>query len=244
MATINWADIVGDSTVVSGGYIGDLLTLARAHVDAAIKAGELTQETAGEIYTAMIPSAFQQGIAYAMSEELTIAAIDKAASEALSAEAQLVNERLIAGYHIDGNGEWTGPIETDASGYFQMVKLATQQGMLENQALMVGYETSKKMEGLQADLDLKAKNIEQMQADINFNIAKKTVMEQTRRDNIRMKSAEQFAEFMKYISAANVIPGANDFANMRALINGIGTGLSSDTSVVTITSSGADYVKP
>ena len=69
-------------------------------------------------------------------------------------------------------------------------------------------------------------------------------MEQTRNDNIRSKAAEQFAEFMKYISAANVVPGANDFANMRKLITAMNDGIANPNIVATITTSGADYIKP
>ena len=69
-------------------------------------------------------------------------------------------------------------------------------------------------------------------------------MEQTRKDNIRSKAAEQFAEFIKYLSAANVVPGANDFANMRALINAMNDGILNPDASATITTVGDNYVKP
>ncbi len=75
MADITWDSIVGDQTINSGGYVGDLLTLARAHVDAAIKNNELTKEAAGQVYTALIPAAIQNGIGFAMQEQLTEAKI-------------------------------------------------------------------------------------------------------------------------------------------------------------------------
>lgn len=94
------------------------------------------------------------------------------------------------------------------------------------------------------DLEIRDKQIESAGADIAFNESKKIIMEQTRKDNVRSKAAEQFAEFIKYLSAANVVPGANDFANMRALINAMNNGISNPDAVATITTSGADYVKP
>ena len=94
------------------------------------------------------------------------------------------------------------------------------------------------------DLMIKDKQIESATADIAFNVSKKTIMEQTRKDNIRSKAAEQFAEFMKYISAANVVPGPTDFSNMRALITAMNNGIANPDNVATITTSGADYVKP
>ena len=69
-------------------------------------------------------------------------------------------------------------------------------------------------------------------------------MEQTRKDNIRSKAAEQFAEFIKYLSAANVVPGANDFKNMRALINAMNDGIANADVAASLTTSGSDYVKP
>ena len=69
-------------------------------------------------------------------------------------------------------------------------------------------------------------------------------MEQTRKDNIRSKAAEQFAEFIKYLSAANVVPGANDFVNMRGLINAMNDGILDPDIKATLTTSGSDFVKP
>jgi len=68
---ILWSDVIGTATIEDGGYIGDLLTLARAHVNAAIVANEITQAEAGQVYTAMIPAAMQNGIGFAMQEAIT-----------------------------------------------------------------------------------------------------------------------------------------------------------------------------
>ena len=94
------------------------------------------------------------------------------------------------------------------------------------------------------DLEIRDKQIESATADIAFNESKKLIMEQTRKDNIRSKAAEQFAEFIKYLSAANVVPGTNDFVNMRALINAMNSGILNPDISATLTTSGADYVKP
>ena len=63
---INWINLVGEQTLDKGGYVGDLMTLARAHIDDAVAKNRITRDQAGEIYTAMIPSAFQTGLAYSM----------------------------------------------------------------------------------------------------------------------------------------------------------------------------------
>ena len=123
-------------------------------------------------------------------------------------------------------------------------KWAIQKKVLENQLAMSDIDVGYKEKNLLVDLEMREKQVESANADISFNESKKTIMEQTRKDNIRSKSAEQFAEFMKYLSAANVVPGANDFVNMRLLINAMNEGIADPDIVANITSSGADYVKP
>lgn len=123
-------------------------------------------------------------------------------------------------------------------------KWALQRKVLENQLEMSNVDVRYKEQNVTKDLAIRDKQIESATADIAFNTSKKTIMEQTRKDNIRSKAAEQFAEFIKYLSAANVVPGANDFANMRALINAMNSGIANPDTVATITTSGQDYVKP
>ena len=63
---INWTKLVGEKSLTDGGYTGDLMLTARAHIADAVKNNEITQAQAGEIYTAMIPSAFQTALAFAL----------------------------------------------------------------------------------------------------------------------------------------------------------------------------------
>lgn len=123
-------------------------------------------------------------------------------------------------------------------------KWALQKKVLENQLAMSDIDLAYKEKNVQRDLEIRDKQIESADADIEFNKSKKQIMEWTRNDNIRSKSAEQFAEFMKYISAANVVPGTNDFQNMRKLITAMNDGIANPDAIATITTSGADYVKP
>ena len=123
-------------------------------------------------------------------------------------------------------------------------KWAIQRGILQNQKEMSDIDVAYKEANALKDLEIRDKQIESATADIAFNESKKIIMEQTRKDNIRSKAAEQFAEFIKYLSAANVIPGANDFMNMRALINAMNEGIANPDVAATITTSGPDYVQP
>ena len=123
-------------------------------------------------------------------------------------------------------------------------KWALQRKVLENQLAMSNIDVAYKEPNVLRDLEIRDKQIESATADIAFNESKKIIMEQTRKDNIRSKAAEQFGEFIKYLSAANVVPGANDFKNMRALINAMNEGIANPDVAATITTSGPDYVKP
>ena len=67
---IVWKDVVGDGTLENGGHIGDLLKVARAHVDDAVTKNRLTQQDAGQIYTAMVPAAMQSAINYVINQKI------------------------------------------------------------------------------------------------------------------------------------------------------------------------------
>ena len=123
-------------------------------------------------------------------------------------------------------------------------KWALQRKVLENQLSMSNIDVAYKEPNVLRDLEIRDKQIESATADIAFNESKKIIMEQTRKDNIRSKAAEQFGEFIKYLSAANVVPGSNDFVNMRALINAMNNGIIDPDVYATITTSGSDFVKP
>ena len=123
-------------------------------------------------------------------------------------------------------------------------KWALQRGILQNQKEMSDIDVAYKEANVLKDLEIRDKQIESAAADIAFNESKKLIMEQTRKDNIRSKAAEQFAEFIKYLSAANVVPGANDFVNMRGLINAMNDGILDPDVKATLTTSGSDFVKP
>lgn len=93
MADILWENVVGLKTVSDGGHFGDLLTIARAHVDDAVRTNRLTSAQAGEIYTAMIPAAMQQAMQFELSEKLTEAQIDD-----VTAATELKNANIAVAY--------------------------------------------------------------------------------------------------------------------------------------------------
>lgn len=128
------------------------------------------------------------------------------------------------------------------------IKLANhtkQLRMLESQAAMLEIDQSYKDTMVQKDLTLKTKQADQLQADIDFNISKKAIMEWTRKDNVRMQAAREFSELLKYISAAGAVPSETDFTNIRNLINNINSGVVTEDAQATITdpTSGTSYQK-
>jgi hypothetical protein len=236
----NWYNIVGDKTLVNGGFIGDLLKLGRAHIKEAKLKGEVTNQEAGVIYASLMTASIKEAVSYGLN-------IGQSLAKARSEEAKSINERIVSGYAIDGvtpEGDiiWSGPLDSKTTGRYQINKIDIQQGILEDQAKMTGYEESKKLDSLNLDLDQKQKMIDQIQSDIRFSDSKKTVMENTRNDQVRMKASEEFSEFLKYISAANVVPCKQDFENMRELINAVNDGIMSpDASAVLTVSTTEDF---
>lgn len=140
--------------------------------------------------------------------------------------------------------------ELEMEKLFQEIKENTekwdkQKVIVDNQVEMSNIDRQFKYTLVSKDVAIKEKQLSQMASDIAFNEAKKIIMELTRKDNIRMKSAEMFAEFLKYLSAANVIPAGQDFENIRNLIIAIQQGLTNENAVALIASpTGAQYTKP
>jgi hypothetical protein len=120
-----------------------------------------------------------------------------------------------------------------------------QKEMLQSQANMLAVDEANKATMVALDITSKQKQQAQIQADIDFNVSKRTVMEWTRKDNVRMQAAREFAELLKYISAAGAVPAETDFANIRTLINGINQGVMVEDYQATITNplSGSSWVK-
>lgn len=94
-ADIVWEDVVGSGTVEDGGHVGDLLKIARAHVDEAVRQNRLTQKDAGQVYTAMIPAALQSALKFVMDEKLLESQIDKSTADAESAKTKALTEEAL-----------------------------------------------------------------------------------------------------------------------------------------------------
>ena len=60
----DWSSVVGSKTLTSGGKVGDLLKITRAHIEDAKTKGELTEAGAGEAYASAIMESMKNAIAF------------------------------------------------------------------------------------------------------------------------------------------------------------------------------------
>lgn len=213
------------------GVFDQLMMAVNGNIQAQFDAGRIKGSDYANVYMNSMQAAMGEAMKFVLNKKLVEKQVDQAEQQVEIAKKQIelqdvqiaINEVQLA----ENSEKW-----------------GIQKNVLENQLTMSNVDVANKAAHAAKDLTIKDKQIESATADIAFNTSKKTIMEQTRKDNIRSKAAEQFAEFMKYLSAANVVPGANDFVNMRALINAMNQGIANPDNVATITTSGADYVKP
>lgn len=199
------------------GIFDKLMIAIAGNVSIQHETGKITGEKYAEVYLGGMQIAISESMKYLLNKKSVEKSLESQDVQIAISEVQLAE-----------NSE----------------KWSIQKKVLENQLAMSNHDVAYKERNLLVDLEMREKQIESANADIAFNESKKEIMEQTRKDNIRSKSAEQFAEFIKYLSAANVVPGTNDFVNMRALINAMNDGIADPDIKATITSSGSDYVKP
>ena len=96
-----------------------------------------------------------------------------------------------------------------------------QQDIMGHQLSMIAVDALNKPNVVAKDLATKDGQINQLAADAAFTESKKTVMENTRLDNVRMQAAREYAEYLKYISAADVVPSPRHFDNLTNLITAI-----------------------
>lgn len=116
MATdLNWSSLIGIKTLTDGGYIGDIMSVARAHIEDAVANGELTREDAGNVYSAMIPSAFQTGLKFLMEERLVEAQTDSALAEAELKGNQVDIEKNKAEAELEKQWGYTITRDTDGN---------------------------------------------------------------------------------------------------------------------------------
>ncbi len=86
---IQWDDIVGDKTLLDGGHFGDLMEIGREHIQDAKYKGELTEQDAGQVYSALITTSIHEAINF----ELVAALRDM---EMCKIKNEIENEKCLA----------------------------------------------------------------------------------------------------------------------------------------------------
>ena len=215
MATINISDLTNGTLNNNNEWVGTgVFDVLVSVVNKNIEGQYNLQRITGSDYAGVYVSALQAAMAEAL---------------------KFVTSKQVLENQIDiGKQEYAEMLD----------KWEIQKDILANQLSMSNVDTANKAAMVAKDLTIKDKQIATADADIEFNISKKTIMEQTRKDNIRTKAAEQFAEFLKYISAANVVPGQEDFKNMRKLITAVNGGIANPDIVATLVDGTQDYRTP
>ena len=214
--SLNRAD-ANNVTWTGTGIFDRLMSAINGNIQAQYESGRITGSDFANVYLGSMQTSISESVKYVLNKD----------SIAKGLEAQDVQIAISEVQLAESSEKWL-----------------LQKQILENQLEMSNVDVAYKEQNVLRDLEIRDKQIESASADIEFNVSKKLIMEQTRNDNIRSKAAEQFAEFIKYLSAANVVPGANDFANMRKLITAMNDGIANPNAVASITTSGPDYVKP
>ena len=247
MATITFDDFSNGSIVTTDpsnptwegtGVFDQLMMAINGNIQAQFDAGRIKGGDYATVYMGAIQAAMSEAMRFTMNKQLAEKQIDLADKDLVLKDKQA----LQADKQLEATDVQIAMSEVQLAENSE--KWALQKQVLGNQLSMSNIDTQYKEQNVQKDLEVKQKQIDSATADIAFNTSKKTIMETTRKDNVRSKAAEQFAEFMKYISAANVVPGPTDFANMRALINAMNSGIANPDAIATVTTSGSDYVKP
>lgn len=204
-------------TWIGTGIFDRLMSAINGNIQAQYESGRITGSDFANVYLGSMQTTISESVKWLLNKDSIIKGLEAQDVQIAISEVQLA----------ESSEKWS-----------------LQKQILENQLEMSNVDVAYKEQNVLRDLEIRDKQIESASADIEFNVSKKLIMEQTRNDNIRSKAAEQFAEFIKYLSAANVVPGANDFANMRKLITAMNDGIANPNAVANITTSGPDFVKP
>ena len=210
-------DVAGVPSWDGTGIFDSMIKAINGNIEVQFKTGRLTGAEYSDVYLGSLQVAISESMKFLMNKKMIEKGLEEKEVEISLKEAEL----------LERTEKW-----------------ALQRSVLNNQLTMSNVDVKYKEPSVLRDMQIKDKQIESASADVAFNESKKIIMEQTRKDNIRSKAAEQFAEFIKYLSAANVVPGSNDFLNMRKLINAMNDGIADPSVKATITTTGVDYVKP
>jgi len=111
----NWENIVGDKTLENGGYVGDLLTIARLHLEGAKEKGELREEDAGTAYSQIIIDAMKDAIAFETTVPKTSFEMCFLRAQIAKLECECRNETALAASTIQLNAAQIEKLECECT---------------------------------------------------------------------------------------------------------------------------------
>lgn len=193
--------------VTGDGIFDDMMETINTHIKAQFDAGRVKAPDIATMYIGIIPSIMQQATGFVLQKELTAKDTELKNIQVATAERQLAED----------DEKWV-----------------INKGIMENQRSTSDLDLQYKEPALEKALEQQDKTIESMETDIAFNDSKRIIMEYTRADNVRMKATEQYAEFLKYISAADLVVGKHHFRNLVNLITNINDGIANPSTSYTM----------
>lgn len=215
----------GNYTITGDGVFDKLMATVTTHINAQYDSSRIRGPEYASTYLGAIQATLAQATGFTMqAESQSLQNIDISKGTELKESQNL---------EIKANTDRKNA-EFDQAILEKTEKWDKQKLIVDDQVSMSAIDAANKAENVIADLEQKYLVLEQLEADIAFNKLKTIITENTRNDNIRIKGLEQFAEFMKYMSAANAVPSATDFKNLRALITSILEGIANPTAVHTM----------
>ena len=215
----------GNYTITGDGVFDKLMATVTTHINAQYDSSRIRGPEYASTYLGAIQATLAQATGFTMQAEAqSLQNIDISKGTELKESQNL---------EIKANTD-RKDAEFDQAILEKTEKWDKQKLIVDDQVSMSAIDAANKAENVIADLEQKYLVLEQLEADIAFNKLKTIITENTRNDNIRIKGLEQFAEFMKYMSAANAVPSATDFKNLRALITSILEGIANPTAVHTM----------
>jgi hypothetical protein len=93
-ATIQLDELIGERTLEDGGVLGGMLELIRNHINFMLKNNELTEDAAGQVYSACVQQAFSGSIDF-LTKQFELKQIDKDKTISLVQQAMDIKRKMI-----------------------------------------------------------------------------------------------------------------------------------------------------
>lgn len=206
---VEWSNIIGDKTLESGGYAGDLLQVALAHLASARDDNQLTDENVGEVYAATISSAIAQAVQFELQKDIQNKQADKIDEEIDLLQTQ-DNEMILNGISSRANkDENTAKLVIEKE-----VALATKQDKIDSSATALAITVGTKQ--YKIDAALYATN--KANFDALYVQAQNTALKEQVIDNRKIKALDSLADTYGTFGAGGITLSADMWSTYFDLV--------------------------